>query len=330
MDSLTATARLQGKDRYFTYVTSIAAEDAYYNSGGTAGFGLRLRIDTAAGEVLVTDVYDGSPAALTSMSRGTVIDAIGTNLGSLRTVSAILASEGEDGIYAALGPSQAGVSRTFRYRPARSDPPQTVEITKKDYDLQPIQPGNGVQILEDRGEPIGYLNLRTFITPAEPQMISAFARFRDRGVRKIIIDLRYNGGGLIRTAELLADLLGGGRSAGDVQHYTVFRPSKSGNDETRRFSARPEMINPTRIAFLVTGDSASASELVINSMTPWLRENSAIIGSNTYGKPVGQIGIDRANCDDRFRIVAIATQNADRQGDYYNGLAGKTDRKSVV
>ncbi len=47
----------------------------------------------------------------------------------------------------------------------------------------------------------------------------------------------------------------------------------------------------------------------------------AVIGSNTFGKPVGQIAIDRPQCDDRLRILAFATQNANRQGDYFNGLA---------
>ena len=45
VDALTATARAQGRDRYFTYVTSIAEENAYYNSGSSAGFGFRLYLD---------------------------------------------------------------------------------------------------------------------------------------------------------------------------------------------------------------------------------------------------------------------------------------------
>ena len=47
----------------------------------------------------------------------------------------------------------------------------------------------------------------------------------------------------------------------------------------------------------------------------------ALVGSNTYGKPVGQIALDRSQCDDRLRVVAFRTENASRQGDYYTGLA---------
>jgi hypothetical protein len=85
---------------------------------------------------------------------------------------------------------------------------------------------------------------------------------------------------------------------------------------------QPESIAATKIAFIGTGSSASASELVMNAVLPYLGANAALIGSNTFGKPVGQIAVDRPQCDDRLRILAFATQNANRQGDYFNGLAG--------
>src|SRR5204862_111011 len=65
----------------------------------------------------------------------------------------------------------------------------------------------------------------------------------------------------------------------------------------------------------------SASELVLNRTLPYMGARSGLIGANTYGKPVGQIGLDKAECDDRLRVIAIAIQNSNRQGDYYNGLA---------
>ena len=80
-----------------------------------------------------------------------------------------------------------------------------------------------------------------------------------------------------------------------------------------------------KIAFIGTGGTASASELVINSFTPYLRTSSALVGSNTFGKPVGQIALDRSQCDDRLRVVAFKTENAERQGDYYTGLASEVE-----
>jgi hypothetical protein len=102
---------------------------------------------------------------------------------------------------------------------------------------------------------------------------------------------------------------------------TTFRPSKSVENETRLFRTAAESIAPTGLAFIATGATASASELVMNSMLPYLGTNLAMVGANSEGKPVGQIAIDRPACDDRLRIVAFITENRDRQGDYFNGMA---------
>ncbi|MDB5705384.1 MAG: peptidase, partial [Sphingomonas bacterium] len=74
-----------------------------------------------------------------------------------------------------------------------------------------------------------------------------------------------------------------------------------------------------------TGGTASASELVIAAQIPYLHANAALIGTNTYGKPVGQIALDQAACDDRLRVIAFATQNAAHQGNYFDGLAGNVE-----
>jgi hypothetical protein len=141
----------------------------------------------------------------------------------------------------------------------------------------------------------------------------------------VIVDFRYNGGGLVSIANLMGDLLGGNRSASEAFSHTTFRPEKSSNNSSRNFQPQPQSIASTKIAFIGTGGSASASELVINSFIPYLRQNAALIGSNTFGKPVGQIALDREACDDRLRVVAFRTENAARQGDYFDGLATKVE-----
>ncbi len=152
----------------------------------------------------------------------------------------------------------------------------------------------------------------------------AFDSFRLQGITEIIVDFRYNGGGLVAIADLMGNLMGAGR-ANNVFSYTTFRPEKANNNSTTYFTPLSQSIAPTKIAFIGTGGTASASELVINSFTPYLRSNSALVGSNTFGKPVGQIALDRSQCDDRLRVVAFKTENANRQGDYYTGLASKVE-----
>lgn len=318
IDALTATARAQRKDRYFTYLTSIASEDSYYASGASAGFGFRLSYDTNARRVFVNESFEGTAAANAGIDRGAEIVAIGTTGADLQTVDTIIATQGTDGVTNALGPNTAGTARLLRITDASGT--RTVTVTKTDYSLTPVSSRYGAQIITDNGQQVGYINLRSFISTADPALRTAFARFKTAGVTNVIIDLRYNGGGLVSIAELMANLLGGARSTGDVIDYTTFRPEKAASNVTAFFAPQPQSIAPTKIAFIGTGGTASASELVIAQAIPYFHANAGLIGTNTYGKPVGQIALDRAQCDDRLRVIAFALQNSARQGAYYDGL----------
>ena len=323
IDALTATARSQGRDRYFTYLTSIAEETAYYNTGSSAGFGVRLSYDTAAKRVFVAEAFENTPALTAGIDRGTEILAIGTTASNLQTVNAILTAGGAQGVTDALGPSTVGTTRVLRVTDAGGT--RDVTVAKADYALDPVSNRYGAKIITEGGRQYGYVNLRTFINTADPDLRAAFANFRSAGVTDVIVDFRYNGGGLVSIAELIGDLLGRDRSTSNVLDYTTFRASKSSNNETRYFQPQPQSIAPTRLAFIGTGGTASASELVINSQIPYLHANAALIGTNTYGKPVGQVAIDRTACDDRLRVIAFATENANHQGAYFNGLAGTVE-----
>lgn len=318
LDALTATARSQRKDRYFTYVTSIAEENAYYNSGSSAGFGFRLAYDSAARRLLTAESFEGAPALAAGIDRGTEILAIGTSASNLRTVDAIVTSEGTAGLNAALGTPMVGLTRVLRVSDGAGT--RNVTLSATDFEMTPMSSRYGAKVIDDSGRMVGYLNLRTFIHTAEAPLRSAFADFRAQGITEIIIDLRYNGGGALSIANLVNDLLGRDKTGSQVASYTRFRASKASNNETTYFAAQPQSIAPTRIAFIGTGGTASASELVMNAFVPYLGNRSALIGTNTYGKPVGQIAIDRSACDDRLRVVAVAIENSDRQGAYYNGL----------
>jgi len=320
IDALTATARSQRRDRFFTYITSIAEENAFFTSGSSAGFGVRLATDATARRVFIAEAFEGAPALAAGIDRGTEILAIGTSAANLRTVDSIIATEGTAGITNALGPSTAGTARLLRIRDAAGT--RDVNVTKADYNLTPVSSRYGARIINDGGRQVGYVNLRTFIDSADPALRNAFAQFRAAGITDVIVDFRYNGGGLVSIAELMGDLLGADRSTANVFSITAFRAEKASNNSTRQFRPQPQSIAPTRIAFIGTSATASASELVINSFIPYLGNRAALVGTNTYGKPVGQIGLDRSQCDDRLRVVAFATQNSAGQGAYFDGLAG--------
>ncbi len=195
-------------------------------------------------------------------------------------------------------------------------------ITKRIVEITPLAQG-GASVLAlpaNPAVPVGYFNLRSFISTAEAPLRDAYADFRAQGVEYFVVDLRYNGGGLVSVAELIGDLNGAARDDSDVYLEMRFNDRKSrGNDVVRHFQPRAESVAPVRIAFITTGLTASASEIVINSLAPWAEV--AIVGDDTLGKPVGQAAFDLSGCDLRLRLIAFQFNNADGQGEYYEGLA---------
>jgi C-terminal processing protease CtpA/Prc len=318
VDYLTATARAQGRDRYFTYVVPLAQDKAFYATGSNAGFGMRLSTDVAARRVFLAEAYEGGPALDAGIDRGTEILAIGTSVSTLKTVDSIVLAEGSDGVIDALGPAEAGLTRVLRVSDAGGT--RDVTIVKRDYELTPVSARYGARIFDDGGKKVGYLHFRTFISSADPALRAAFAQFKAAGVTEYVIDLRYNGGGLTAIAKLIGDLMGANRSSSEVFYRSVFRPGKQ--TITYTFAPQPQAVAPTRVAFIGTTSTASSSEIVINGFIPYLGTNMALIGTNTFGKPVGQSWIDRPACDDRLKVVAFAFENAAGHSGYYSGLAG--------
>lgn len=325
IDALTANARAQNKDRFTTYVTSIAQENAYNASGQTAAFGIRLGYDSANRTVTILDSYETGPAFSAGLTRGVRITAVGDRPDSLVSVSDLFVRGGSSAVSDALGAAAVGITRTIRYAPLVG-PETTVTVTKAEFNIPPVSPTFGTQIITSGSQKIGYINLRTFIASAETPLREAFQRFRTAGVDRVVIDFRYNGGGLVSVAELMGDLMGRNRLASDLFSRITFRPSKFSENSTHLFREAPQSIAPKALTFITTGSTASASELVAAGMLSWTRGNISMVGQNSYGKPVGQIAIDRSACDDRLRIIAFAVQNADGDGDYYTGLKSIFDR----
>ncbi|MEZ5486745.1 MAG: S41 family peptidase [Steroidobacteraceae bacterium] len=321
VDQLTAQARAAGRDRFFSSTTRISVENQLLQ-GQTVGFGFTLLERGAPAGVDVGQVFADSPAADAGLARGDTLLAIGTSAATLLPIEQVLAAPG--GLEEAIGPSTAGMVRALRWRtPAGIE--RVASLTKRGFTLDAV-PQESVRVLTSpAGTPVGHLTFRSFVTDpiANGQaadlaaLRAAFAQFRAAGVRDLIVDLRYNGGGLVTIASLLLDLLAGDR-AGQVAFESRHNARQSARNETTRLALQPQTVPALRVAFVVTERSASASELVINAMLPYAR--TAIIGTRTFGKPVGQLAFDVAACDFRLRLVAFRSVNRDGDGDYYEGL----------
>lgn len=315
MNALAATARAQNKDRFFSFITTISGEQQVLAAGTSVGFGVSLSQRQSNTRLFVAQVFEASAAADAGFARGDEILAIGTSDTTLEDVAPILA---RSGLTDALGASTAGVSRSFRVRtPAGATVVRTV--TKREFNINPV-PASLVRVIPRLGNtPVGYFYFRSFISPADADLRNAFQTFRNAGVRDVIIDMRYNGGGLVATAEILMNLLGGG-TANQVMYRTRLNSRYTSSEQTVRFAspAVAQSVAPLKIAFLATDLSASASELVINTLAPYV--DVAIVGARTFGKPVGQTAHDMSACDFRLRLVSFGDVNRDGYGDYFSGL----------
>lgn len=318
IDALVAPARAQSVDKFFSFITSIREEESFASGGATAGFGFRLTFG-ASNRLFITETFENTSALNANIDRGTEIIGIGTTSANIQTISSLIASGGGTAVSNALGPNTAGLTRVLRVRD-QTGVDRDVTLTKTDFSLDPVSDRYGAQILNDGGKQVGYINLRTFsVLSASDDLRTAFASFRAAGITELIIDMRYNGGGRISVAEDFGDLMGLGR-AGQIFSQIEFRPERANNNSVHRFNPGAQSIAPTKIAFIGTRSTASASELVINSMQSYVAD-IALIGQNTSGKPVGQSGFDLAECDDRFRPVTLQVTNRDGEGEYFTGLA---------
>ena len=314
LDALTAEARAQGKDRFFSFLTSRQADDSLLQEGEFVGFGFRTRIE--ADRLWLTDVFEGSPAESGGLARGAEITEIDAGEGFV-PVADVLAADPQ--LEEAFGPATEGVVRGLRFVLPGGEA-REASLTKAVVAIPPLPGGATVLALPaNPSVPVGYLQLRSFITAAEEPLRDAYTALRARNVEYFVFDLRYNGGGLVSVAELIGDLNGAARDDSDVYAEMRFNDGKSANNVVRRFRPQPESVAPVRIAFITTGLTASASEIVINSLAPWAEV--AIVGEDTLGKPVGQAGFDLSGCDLRLRLISFQFFNSEGQGGYFQGLA---------
>ena len=283
-------------------VGSLAADQQYYGEGKYEGFGFSWREE--GGEMRMTGVFADSPAANAGIERGQTVISLNN-----RSYDNIVANEGINTFF--------DNNATVEFAMWRLDNTTFAEpVTKDIVTITPIPQWRTIP-LEGGAPPVGYMEFRTFVSTADPVFDQVFSEFNAAGVEDVIIDLRYNGGGLVRTAELLGDFLGGFANDGLVFSQTEFNADRAAaNNSTSYFSRRGNSIDITRFIVIASRSTASASELVTNSLIPYA--DVWIVGDNTYGKPVGQVGIDF--CDKILRPTSFRTTNADGDGDYFDGL----------
>ena len=284
----------------FSFINSAEADAQFFGEGKFEGFGFSFRFE-AADDLRFTRVFSGSPADLVGgFARGQRIIALDG-----RSIADIQTNEGVGVVF-----GQSPLEFTIR---GLDNIEFTVTVS---HDIVTIDPLPQWRIIDMGGTPVGYVEFATFISTADPVFSTLFADFNAAGVSAVIIDMRYNGGGLVSTAELLGDYLGGFNSNNLIFSKTLFNDKNTGSNRTAFFQRLVNSTNLSRLVVIATSGTASASEIVINSMEPYAEVT--IVGDTTFGKPVGQVGIQF--CEKILRATAFETVNVLDQGDYFDGL----------
>jgi len=348
----------------YSYITDITTQNPVASiksrkssvdlEGNGYDFGLSLGAygSPTAYKIYVKAVYPGSPAALAGLKRGDNFNVInGTTIGSNYNSEFNL-------FYNAFFESAA---ITLKGK-TRGGADLNVSLARASYKSSPIYKDT---IITVGAKKIGYMSYARFSNPSNStgEFDRVFGAFKAQGVTDLIIDLRYNGGGYVSSAEYLINLIAPAAKSGTTmfteyynnlmqQNYAV-RNSKptapllakqyildandsrsdqnhdgkwdtyadidfSPSNQTTRFSRLSNSLSGiNKVAFIVSDNTASASELVINSLKPHMAVK--VFGEKSYGKPVGFFPIRIDKYDVYFSM--FQTKNSEGKGDYFEGIA---------
>jgi len=166
---------------------------------------------------------------------------------------------------------------------------------------------------------IGYMVFNSFINPSVAELDQCFTKFKNSNVNELIVDLRYNGGGSVDVSKKLADLIGGTAANGGVYATYKHNNKHSELNKSINFQTYSNSLSLSRVLFITTHGTASASELVINGLKPFMPV--FLIGSTTHGKPVGMYTFTYKEFDWAFVPICFSMKNANNVGDYFDGLS---------
>jgi C-terminal processing protease CtpA/Prc len=257
-------------------------------------------------------VLKGSPAAKAGLKRGDIILKVDDQAITSTNYTTILANQNlKLGLADFVG--GAFVSNG-----------KSVSVTKVELQTNPILADT---IIAWSGKKVGYLAYSQFLTSFDDSLRALFGRFKSAGVNELVLDFRYNGGGYVVSSDLITNLTVKDVAAkvGKLMNkkvynstYTAYLEKNSGTSAFETlFKSEPNNLGTLNRVFVLTaGNTASASELVINNLKPFMEV--ILIGENTYGKNVGSFTITDPNkrWDYGLQPITFLTTNAIGESNY--------------
>lgn len=299
----------------FSYLTTL---EAFNNAfvGKNAGHGFGFAFD-ANEKLFLTFVFDESPAGLDGWQRGwEIIEINGKTISEYKNASG--------GYDFQLGPSDPGVANNFTFRLPNGTTTTRTNI-KAEYQSNSVLHQD---VIDLDGKKVGYWVYQSFKATAGQsptkslEVDESMKFFEEAGIDELIIDLRYNGGGSVAVAEQINNYLIQASNSDKLMYTNRLNSLKKELEKTVNFKKRGSL-NLSKILFITSRGSASASELVINSLNPYV--DLTLIGDNTYGKPVGSFplsGYNKILKQNNVELVPItfATANAAGYTAYFDGF----------
>lgn len=275
-------------------------------SAGISGdFGLGIFFN-AVNDLRVSYVEPASPAAAAGITRSWRILSVDGNA-TINTEDATI-----DRIAAAVFNSSE-TEFIFR-RPDNTD--TTITLEAAIYTSQPFLLDT---VYNTGSKKVGYLVFNSFlgdITTVKNRFGALFNDFIGKEVNELIVDLRYNSGGYVDLQNELANYLVPASGNGSVMLTEEFNDKYSRYYDTTIYYTKKGALDLSRIFFITATNTASASELLINSLKPYM--DVKLVGGDTYGKPVGYFGIPDG--DWYLFPVSFRSVNRNGEGNYFNGM----------
>lgn len=314
------TASGKPKDQFhFTYPT--AEWDALSQQGIEFGYGItwsRSPSKTLPRKWVVALVEPGSPASNADMRRGdqlTLVDDADFINGS---GDATLAK-----INGGLFPEKQGESHTLVLN--RSGNQVTVTLNATNVLTTPVQ---NTKTIDTPTGKVGYLTFNSHDSISELQLVNSISQLKAAGVTDLILDLRYNGGGLLYIASELAYMIAGpGNTNGKIFEQSQFNDKMPTEGPTPFFSTAYGFSAPKglplpylglkKVSILTSAGTCSASEAVINSLQG-IDVAVELIGAQTCGKPYGFY--PAPNCGTTYFAIQFKGVNNKGFGDYADGI----------
>lgn len=274
------------------------------SSGISQDFGLNVFF-LNSGDLRVKYVEKTSPAGAAGIKRGWRITKINGNTNITNSNADFIVK----GVY------QSSASSFTFTKPDGSS--ADINLVAASYQEHPVFLDSVYNV---GGKQAGYLGFNSFLgdtTEIYNRFNQIFTRFAQQGVQDVVVDLRYNGGGYVSVQQKLANYLINNAGNGQVMMKQQFNDKYLQYNEVTNFK-KLGSLNLSRIFFIVSQSTASASELLINNLKPYM--NVLLVGpSNTYGKPVGFFPIP---AEDWYIFpVSFRSTNKNNEGNYFNGIA---------